>query len=86
MRTTIESADRSHRAILVDGPDGVEVQLLRHAGSIDCRGAGVDGPSMWRQLQKFTIDKPFHRVADKVVDLVHPMTRQVSPYATARRF
>lgn len=73
MRTAIESQDRRHRAILTQTDAGVHVQLLRHAGAIDCRGGGVDAAGMWRHLQVFTIDKPFHQVCDKVADLVWPM-------------
>lgn len=72
MQTTIESQDRRFRAVLTQMDDGVRVQLLRDAGTID--GRGPNARIMWRQLQVFTLDKPFHRVADKAYDLVWPMT------------
>ena len=88
MRTTIESKCRHFRAVLTETADDVvHVQLLRHAGSIDCRGAGVDGPSMWRQLEAFEIRKPFRLVAEHIYDLVRPMEDKRPPahYASARR-
>jgi hypothetical protein len=69
---TIESPDGRFRGTAEETPDGVAIQLLRHAGAQDCRDQARQ--VRWRILERGTIeDEPFHRVCDHLYRIVRQL-------------